>query len=48
MCGAKFEGKDEGLLVERLEDLASRLGVFKDESVNERKDNFTSDEKADY
>jgi hypothetical protein len=37
LCGAKLEGKNENLLVERLEDLAAKLGYSNDESVMWRK-----------
>ncbi len=33
ICGAKLEGKNEDLLVERLEDLAAKLGYSNDGAV---------------
>jgi hypothetical protein len=42
MCGAKFEGKDKGLFVERLDSLASRLESLVDESVEKRKEEIQS------
>lgn len=37
LCGAKLEGKNEDLLVERLEDLAAKLGYSNDGSIMWRK-----------
>jgi len=42
MCGAKFEGKDKSLFVERLDSLASRLESMLDESVEKRKEDIQS------
>ena len=42
MCGARFEGKERGLLVEKLEDLASKFGFLMDESVQKKKEEIQS------
>jgi len=42
MCGARFEGKERGLLVEKLEDLASKFGFLTDESVQKKKEEIQS------
>jgi len=42
MCGARFEGKERGQLVEKLEDLASKFGFLIDESVQKKKEEIQS------
>ena len=48
MCGAKFEGKESSLLVERLEDLADRFGFLMDESVQKKKEEMQSREDDEW
>ena len=38
ICGSKFEGKEKNLHVEKLEDLASKLEILADESVQKKKE----------
>jgi hypothetical protein len=45
ICGSKFEGKERNLYVEKLEDLASRLDLLVDESVQKKKEMIQSREK---
>lgn len=37
-CGAKLEGKNRVLYVEKLEDLASKLEILRDEAVEKKKE----------
>lgn len=45
-CGAKLEGKNTSLFVEKLESLSDKIGSFQDESLQELKDKIQTDEKG--